>query len=348
MRNLTFYNSATAIQMLFDWGWTFKGVNINNCSVGIDMTRTAEDKVSLSVGSVTLIDSVFSNTPVGIATAKSANSSPQTANTLIIENVQFNNVPVAVSGAAQAVLLAGAAGSVTVGAWGQGHYYISSNTKPFDLSGTIAPNTRYSGLTAGSDYYERSRPQYEKLSLSSFVSVRDAGAKGDGVTDDSDILNTVIAAAAAAGKIVYFDAGDYLVTKTIYIPAGSKITGESYPVILSSGAFFADMANPQPVVQVGKSGESGTVEWSDMIVSTQGAQAGAILIEWNLATSGTPSGMWDVHTRIGGFAGSKLQVADCPKTPDTPITSANLPLQCIAAFMSMHITSSASGLYMEK
>lgn len=52
-----------------------------------------------------------------------------------------------------------------------------------------------------------------------------------------------------------------------------------------------------------------------MIVSTQSAQAGATLIEWNLASRGTPSGMWDVHTRIGGFSGSNLQVVQCPTTP---------------------------------
>lgn len=103
------------------------------------------------------------------------------------------------------------------------------------------------------------------------------------------------------------------------------------------------MNSPQPVVRVGTAGSTGQVEWSDMIVSTQGAQAGATLIEWNLATSGTPSGMWDVHTRIGGFAGSDLQVAQCTKNPgSTAINTA-----CIAAYMSMHVTPSAAGLYME-
>lgn len=80
-----------------------------------------------------------------------------------------------------------------------------------------------------------------------------------------------------------------------------------------------------------------------MIVATQGTQAGAILIEWNLATSGTPSGMWDVHTRVGGFAGSDLQISECPTTPD----STTVDTSCIGAYMSMHITPSASGLYME-
>jgi hypothetical protein len=72
------------------------------------------------------------------------------------------------------------------------------------------------------------------------------------------------------------------------------------------------------------------------------------LIEYNLASpSGAPSGLWDVHTRIGGFAGSNLQLADCPTTPNVVATAGNINPNCIAAFMSMHVTAPSSGLYLE-
>lgn len=51
--------------------------------------------------------------------------------------------------------------------------------------------------------------------------------------------------------------------------------GESYSVIMGAGPFFSQITNPKPVVSVGQSGQTGIVEWSDMIVSTQGATAGA-------------------------------------------------------------------------
>lgn len=57
--------------------------------------------------------------------------------------------------------------------------------------------------------------------------------------------------------------------------------------------------------------------------------------------------MWDVHVRIGGFAGSNLQLAECPKTPNTTITRDTLNRNCVAAFLSWHITPGASGLYQE-
>jgi len=115
-------------------------------------------------------------------------------------------------------------------------------------------------------------------------------------------------------------------------------------VIMSSGSFFNNINSPQPVVQVGTTGQTGVVQWSDMIVSTQGTQAGAILIQWNLASpAASPSGMWDVHIRVGGFVGSDLQISQCPRDA----SSTAVDTACIGAFQSMWITSGASGLYME-
>jgi glucan 1,3-beta-glucosidase len=343
-RNLTFNNVATAIYQIWDWGWTYQGITINNCQVGLNITSFSNG--NQSVGSVTFLDSSISNTPVGVSTIRTSSSSPPSGGGLILENVALSNVPVAVQGAGGATLLAGTSGQTTIAGWGQGHSYTPSG--PTVFQGPITPNSRPSSLLSGDRFYTRAKPQYQSLAVSSFISARDSGARGDGTTDDTGALQNAINSAASAGKILFLDAGYYKVTGTIYIPAGSKITGESYPVIMSSGSFFADMNNPQPVVQVGKSGESGTVEWSDTIVSSQGAQAGAIFIEYNLASSATsPTGLWDVHTRVGGFAGSQLQLSQCPKTPNTVVTEANLNPNCIAAFMSLHVTKGSTGLYLE-
>jgi hypothetical protein len=343
MRNITITNAVTAIFQLWDWGWTYQGVTIDNCGVGLDMSSLATDG-SQSVASVTFLDSTISNTPIFVKMVRSTTSTYPTGGSLVLENIILKNVPTAIQGPNSAVVLAGTSGQTTIAGWAQGHSY--TPTGPNTIQGAIVPNSR-GKLASGSIYYERSKPQYEGYPASAFVSVRTAGAKGDGVTDDSSAINTLLVSAAASGKIVYFDAGDYLVTRTIFVPAGSRIVGEAYSVILSSGSFFNSMSAPKPVVQIGLPGQTGSIEWSDMIVSTKGAQAGAILIQYNLASTGTPSGLWDVHTRIGGFAGSNLQLADCPVTSTVVATASNINTNCIAAFLSFHVTPQSSGLYLE-
>jgi glucan 1,3-beta-glucosidase len=344
MRNLVFNNCVSAIVQLWSWGWVYQGLSINSCQTGIDITALSPSG-SQYVGSITVLDSSITNTPVGFLTEYSSTSTPTTGGTLILENIVLNNVPTAVKYAGSgATVLAGSTGSMTIAGWGEGHEY-TPTSGPVTFQGFFTPNSRPSSLLSGSSYYVRSKPQYNTLPTTSFTSVRSAGATGNGVTDDTKALQNAINSATASGNIVFFDAGTYLVTSTITIPPGAKLVGESYSVIMSSGSFFNNMNSPQPVVQVGTPGQTGQVEWSDMIVSTQGTQAGAILIQWNLATSvpGTPSGMWDVHARVGGFTGSNLEVAQCAKNPGS--TSVNTG--CIAAYMTMHVTPSAAGLYME-
>lgn len=345
MRNLTFNNAVTAINQIWDWGWTYYGITINNCTTGLDMSAGGPN--ALSVGSITFFDSSISDTAVGIRTGYTPNSQPPTANSLILENIHLSNVPVAVEGGNNGTALAGTPVNSYISAWGEGHSYTPNGPNTF--RGFIQPVSRPSNLLqSDGGYYQRSKPQYEQYSRKEFISARDVGATGDGHTDDTKALQKAIHLAAAQHKILFVDHGDYLVSKTIYFPKGSRIVGESYSVILSHGHYFNDMDSPKPVVQIGKPGETGTIEWSDMIVSTQGQQRGAILFEYNLKSPAkAPTGVWDVHARIGGFAGSNLQLAECPTTPNITVTAANLDYQCIAAYLTVHITKSAAGLYLE-
>ena len=341
VRNLTFKGCVTAINQIWNWGWTYENINIDNCTLGLNMSTGGSS--AQNVGSVTLIDSTITNTKVGILTARNANSQPPTAGGLILENVRFSNVPVALRGPEGTRI----GSTSSIAGYVEGHAY--TPTGPSTVQRSLTPNSRPSALLqSDGKYYQRSKPQYEGLPYSSFLSARTAGAKGDGRTDDTNALQTAINNAKSQGKVLFLDHGNYLVTKTIYIPSGSKITGESYSVIMSSGSFFNNMTSPQPVVQIGKPGEQGSIEWSDSIVSTQGQQKGAILIQYNLvAPAGTPTGLWDVHVRIGGFAGSKLLVADCPKTPNQQVTPSAINQNCISGYLSMHITNGSTGLYLE-
>jgi hypothetical protein len=84
------------------------------------------------------------------------------------------------------------------------------------------------------------------------------------------LISSCIGLKFAGCKIIFFDAGTYVVTSTLMIPAGSQIVGEAWSIIAGRGGAFQDFNNPNVVVQVGAPGSSGIVEITDMIFSTIG------------------------------------------------------------------------------
>jgi glucan 1,3-beta-glucosidase len=207
----------------------------------------------------------------------------------------------------------------------------------------LAPGAKPEALLNNGAVFERSKPLYEDVEASQFISVKSAGAKGDGTTDDTAAIQKIFDS-WTDGQVIYFDHGAYVITSTIKVPKNIRITGEIWPMLMAHGEKFADQENPVPVFQIGQKGESGNVEMSDLIITTKGAAPGAILMEWNLAGASQGSaGMWDVHFRIGGAAGTGLQSDTCPKTPKVKTTPKK---ECMAAFMLLHITTKGSA-YLE-
>lgn len=337
-RNMTFNDCNTAIFMNWNWAWTFQGVTINNCKVGIDMANSPANQ---TVGSVLILDSTITNTPIGVNTSFAQDSIPTGGGTLIIDNVDFTGVQTAVQDFTGKSLLAG--GHV-VQSWAQGQTAGASTGRVQDSFNTPTKPTTL--LNSEGNIFTKSRPQYENVPVSQFVSLKSKGASGDGVTDDTAALQSAIDG-LADGEILYVDHGAYLITKTVTVPGGKniKITGEMWPLFMASGAAFNDMANPVAVFQVGKeSGDVGSFEMSDIVFETKGAAPGAILMEWNLKASALGAGgLWDTHFRVGGSAGTELQADKCAKNPNS--THGANP-ECIGSFMMMHITKEASA-YLE-
>ncbi|CAA9966542.1 hypothetical protein CFE70_009932 [Pyrenophora teres f. teres 0-1] len=336
MRNVKISKAVTGISQIWDWGWLYAGLSISDCGTAFSMSNGGSAG-KLEVGSVVIIDSEITNCNKFVDMAWSKTTMPTGAGQLILENIVLNNVPNAVVGNGATVL---AGGSLTIKAWGQGNKYAPNVNGPEKFQGPITPATRPSSLLDGGKFYSKSKPTYETLTTGDFISARGAGATGDGRTDDTQAVQNAINSAVSQGKVVYFEHGTYKVTNTIYVPGGARMVGETFSVIMGSGSVFGNKDSPVPIVQVGKSGESGSVEWSDMIVATQGATPGAIVIQYNLNTA-RGSGLWDVHTRIGGAKGTELQVAQCP-----PIVGQVKP-ECMAAHTNVHITKGANGAYFE-
>ena len=337
-RNLTIRNADTAIYMNWNWGWTFKGVTIENCKTGIDMTAGGQQKQG--VGTLLFMDSHIINTEIGVKTEKSANSLPHTAGTLLLDNVQLTNVRTAVTSSSGHKILDG--GSKTISLWGQGQVYTGQATKGTFNQGQLKQLQKPSVLLDGQKYFERAKPEYIDVAIGDFVSVKSNGAKGDGKTDDTKAIADTISKYAGC-KVIYFPSGTYLVSDTIHIPVGTRIVGEIWPTISATGSAFSDAKKPRAMFEIGKPGDVGVAEISDVIFSTVGPVPGAILVQINAHDpSGQKGavGLWDVHFRVGGATGTRLTDSQCRKE------SAISRPECFGAFLMLHITSTASA-YLE-
>jgi hypothetical protein len=251
-----------------------------------------------------------------------------------------SNVPVAVknSGTSATVL----AGNTKIASWIQGRTYSGKTGQAVQDSQTAISRPKVL-LDSQGNFVTKSKPQYAGVASSKFVSVKDKGAKGDGSTDDTAAIQAVFDS-IGTDEIVYFDHGAYVITDTVKVPKNIKIVGEIWPLIMAGGdTNFKDMANPKPVWQVGEEGDVGNIEIQDLMFETLGPQPGAILMEFNVAgeTAGS-AGLFDVHFRIGGSAGTKLQSSTCKKTPAVTTTANE---ECYGAFLLMHVTAKASAYF---
>jgi glucan 1,3-beta-glucosidase len=168
----------------------------------------------------------------------------------------------------------------------------------------------------------------------------------------------------AGCKIVYFDAGIYIVSETLRIPEDVHVVGEAWSTIMGSGRAFSDTGSPNVVVQVGTEGSTGVAEISSVLFSTRApgacttasartavssnafslAAGGAIVVEWNVhdpVGQQGAAGMWDTLFRFGGAAGTDMQTAQCGYA-----LGAGTGAACQAAFLGLHITPGASA-YLE-
>lgn len=338
-RNLEFNNCKVAIFQIWNWIWNFHGLKVNNCGIGVELTNGGSGE-SQSVGSTIIQDATFTNTPVGITTSYDQNQ-VGTFGTLIIDNTDFINTAIAVQNPTTGTTIL--EGNKKVASFVQGRSYVGSNGEVVQAE-RPAPSKPAGLLDSNGHIFTRSKPQYENVPASKFVSVKSHGAQGDGIADDTAALQAAFNA-AADDEVVFFPHGAYLIHDTVNIPANVRIVGEIWPLLMAAGnSNFQDQLNPKPMLRVGQPGDVGNVEISDIMLETKGAQPGAILLEWNLeAESPGSAGLWDVHARVGGSAGTELQSDKCTKTPDVN-TQPNL--ECIGSWMLIHITPSASA-YLE-
>jgi glucan 1,3-beta-glucosidase len=258
-----------------------------------------------AIGTVVLADSTFKNVSIGVITSYNTSFIPAAAGSLQILNTDFSGANASVAYQNGTVILEG---RQFVSGWMQGpEYPVSYHTEVFPShpnetcwaptanpmlgQGSFNPPPTPAGLLdlSTSKIFDRSKPVYDDWSLNQFVSAKNYGCKGDGITDDTICLQNFFNS-VNWNQIAYIDHGAYVVTSTILIPKNIRILGEAWPkIMITSSSIWSDMTNPIPAFIVGNKGDVGDFEMQDVVFETRGPTPGAILMEFNLesATQGS-------------------------------------------------------------
>jgi len=241
--------------------------------VGFDLTTGG-------VGAEAIIDAVVQDTPIFIRNSNSSNGT--LAGSLVINNARLTNVPIAVGVLNGSTVLPGLADdTMIIESWAQGNVYSGLNPSGTFTQGDIpSPDKPQVLLDSAGRIVGKMHPQYEDYAVDQFVSVRSYGAKGDGQTDDTAALRKIFDEFSGC-KIIFFDAGTYVVTETLTVPAGTQMVGEAWSVIAGKGEAFQDMDEPEVVVKIGEKDSKGVMEISDIVFTTIGPSWCLNVLNWD-------------------------------------------------------------------
>ncbi|PSN16430.1 endopolygalacturonase [filamentous cyanobacterium CCT1] len=134
------------------------------------------------------------------------------------------------------------------------------------------------------------------------LNVKDFGAKGDGVTDDTAAIQAALNAYPNGKRIIYLPNGTYLISNTLTWPAGTPGTGNEYKNTILQGqsengaviklnnnsAIFSDQNNPKAVIFTGPApAQRFGNSIRNLTVDTGTGNPGAIGVQFNASNQGS-------------------------------------------------------------
>lgn len=172
--SLAFINVGTAVDLLWDWGWTWKNIYVFNSDVGFNI---AGDFMG---GSMMLLDSHFEVVNLGISISTPKGSRDEQEFSMRLENIAMSDVKIMAMSKTSDVYLVG--GSSTLSSWMFGKIYDEENADGSfkDLHSNMAhrdPSLVMTNGVASNGYFIRRKPQYEDKPADYFMNVHPT-AKG--------------------------------------------------------------------------------------------------------------------------------------------------------------------------
>jgi glucan 1,3-beta-glucosidase len=136
-------------------------------------------------------------------------------------------------------------------------------------------------LSDGNYFITEYPPTFQEYSVDQVLnikSVADLPVYGDGSTDDTANINSILSQYAGC-YVIYFPAGTYIVTDTITVPSGSRIYGDAYGTAISAiGSNYYNPDAPGTMVQIGNAGDVGIAQIVDMIFTVADVLQGCKLV----------------------------------------------------------------------
>ncbi|KAK5653251.1 hypothetical protein OQA88_9150 [Cercophora sp. LCS_1] len=249
---MTFRGCKTAIRIIWDWGWVWKSLRIQDVEVGMELQG---ENGPGGIGSITIIDSVLTNIKKASIIMKRLSSATRTSTTgLILDNVKLDTAITDPGG--RVIIAPKYYQSLVVGPVYQNNTrgWLAGESLPYVREETLLADGPSEGLEV-IPYLERERNQYRDKDASHFVHLKNAGAKGDGITDDTAAVQKLLDAYGDGSKIIYVDSGTYILKDTVTIPKDAKIIGEAWAQFVAQGPQFGDITAPRPMLRVGNEGD---------------------------------------------------------------------------------------------
>ncbi len=266
------------------------------------------------------------------------------ANQISLRNVVCRAVP---------VLVAARTGEVMAAGVGRGVYRVKSFTHGLEMEGLDAvlemvTKVETEPMAKMPGAFEKDIPAIPEMS--SWVSVRDFGAVGDGKTDDTEAVKRAV----AANRNVYFPQGWYVVSETIELKPETNLIAlhpfGTQLMLAESTPAFSGFGSPKALLETPVGGKN--------IVTGLGINTGAynyraVGVKWQ---AGEKSYMNDVKF-VGGHGGmtrpgpeadaERASWSRPPKisTPREPSTAPGMDYAWDTQYWSMWVTNGGGGTF---
>ena len=185
--------------------------------------------------------------------------------------------------------------------------------------------------------------------METWVNIRELGAKGDGETDDTKVIQDAI----SKHKTIYFPQGWYRITETVKMSPGTRLIGlhpfATQFLLQESEPAFSGFGTPKPVVE---SSEGGDDILNGIGINTGGYNYRVVGCKW---MAGEKSLMNDVKY-VGGHGTMRKPDPNAPaaqgrpggrvqniSSPTNPVAAQGLDLAWDNQYWSLWITNNGGG-----